>query len=176
MKNIFGLILLSLLVFNSGCFAQAPANVNVQNPKFNNRLELLLSFSVPVIDVNDLAETKDNYLLLDAREMEEYEVSHIEGAEYIGYDYPRFEMLNDIPKDQPIVLYCSIGYRSEKLGEKLKKQGFTNVQNLYGSIFEWTNEGLPLVDKNGKPTDKIHTYNKKWSKWVKKSDKVEKVW
>lgn len=175
MKSILKLLLLGVIIFQSGCFAQAPANVNVQNPKFDNRLELLLSFSVPVIDVNDLAETKENYLILDAREEEEYEVSHIEGAEYIGYDQPKFEMLNDVPKDQPIVLYCSIGYRSEKLGEKLKKQGFSNVQNLYGSIFEWTNEGLPLIDNNGQPTNKIHTFNKRWSKWVEK-EQVEKVW
>ena len=108
MKSMLRLLLLGIIVFNSGCFAQAPANVNVQNPKFDNRLELLLSFSVPVIDVNDLAKTKDNYLILDAREMEEYEVSHIQGAEYIGYDHPKLEMLNDVPKDQPIVCLARV--------------------------------------------------------------------
>lgn len=175
MKKLIKIFLLNLTVFVSGCFAQAPPNVSVQSEKFNSRLEFLLSFSVPVIDVKDLSKTKENYLILDAREQKEFEVSHIEGAKFIGYDNPNFEILTDTPTDQPIVLYCSVGYRSEKLGNKLKKRGFTNVHNLYGSIFEWANESLPLVDKNEQPTNKVHTFNKRWSKWVQEG-KAEKVW
>ena len=57
----------------------------------------------------------------------------------------------------------------------MKKAGFSNVYNLYGSIFEWANQGHRLVDKGGQPTFKLHTYNKKWSKWVDNA-KIEKVW
>ena len=175
MKNLFKILFLSIYGFVSSCSAQAPATVSVKSEKFNKKLEFLLSFSVPVIDVKELSENKDQYLILDAREQEEFEISHIEGAEYIGFDKPEFDILAETDKDQPIVLYCSVGYRSEKLGEKLKKRGFTNVTNLYGSIFEWANEDLPLVDENGQPTTKVHTYNKKWSKWVEEG-KAEKVW
>jgi len=53
--------------------------------------------------------------------------------------------------------------------------GYKNVYNLYGSIFEWVNDGNEVVDKNNKPTDEVHTYNKKWSKWVEEG-KAKKIW
>jgi len=114
-------------------------------------------------------------IVLDAREKEEYDVSHIEEAIYLGYKDPDFSTLNDFDKDTPIVVYCSIGYRSEKIGEKLKKLGFNSVRNLYGSIFEWVNQGHKIVDHNGQQTNEIHCYNKKWSKWMI-NDAYQKVW
>lgn len=81
----------------------------------------------------------------------------------------------DIPKDAKIVLYCSVGYRSEKIGEKLQKMGYTDVNNLFGSLFEWVNRGYKVVDKDGNETQKVHTYNKDWSQWVDET-KAKKTW
>ena len=47
--------------------------------------------------------------------------------------------VEDIARESTIVVYCSVGYRSEKIAEELDKLGFTNVSNLYGGIFEWIN-------------------------------------
>ncbi len=162
-KTIF---IFSFLIYTTSIFAQT----TVINQKFDEMLQLLLSNSVPQITVEEL-EHKDGVCLLDAREWEEYEVSHIEGAQYIGYDNLNKKILEDIPKEQTIVLYCSIGYRSEKVGEKLQKMGYTNVYNLYGSIFEWVNQGNPVVNENGTTTN-IHTYNKRWSKWLENGTAV----
>ena len=85
------------------------------------------------------------------------------------------ENVADLDKKTPIVVYCSVGYRSEKVGEKLKAAGFLNVKNLYGSIFEWVNEGNPVVGNDNKATAKVHTYNKTWSRWVDKKN-IEKVY
>jgi hypothetical protein len=87
-----------------------------------------------------------------------------------GFDHVDFQMLDTLPKDQPILVYCSIGFRSEKIARKLRKKGFKNVSNLYGSIFEWVNRGYPVVDSVGQPTPKIHTYNKSWGQWVDNPD------
>lgn len=144
------------------------------NPKFENKVSSVLSFSVPILSVTDLADM-DDVIILDAREREEFDISHIPGATYIGYDNPDWTVLNTIDKEAEVVLYCSVGYRSEKLGEKVQEQGFSKVYNLYGSIFEWANEGLPLVDKNGDSTKAVHTWNKRWSQWVINPD-IEKVW
>ena len=73
------------------------------------------------------------------------------------------------------MLYCSIGYRSEKVGEKLQRLGYTKVYNLYGSIFESVNVGNEVVDQNGKKVKKVHTYNKDWSQWVDET-KTKKIW
>lgn len=158
-----------------GC-AQEPSNrPTCQNQEFDRKVSQMLDFSVPLIGVTELVDIRDEVHIFDAREREEYNTSHIEGAHYIGYDHLQLEELQKLPKDATIVLYCSIGYRSEKMGEKLQKMGYTNVHNLYGSIFEWVNTGNKIVDKNGKETNLLHTYNKNWSKWVE-DGKAKKVW
>jgi hypothetical protein len=69
-------------------------------------------------------------------------------------------------------VYCSVGYRSERIGEKLLKLGYTDVVNLYGGIFEWKNQGLDVYNSSNYPTDSVHTYNKSWGKWLVKGIKV----
>jgi len=75
-------------------------------------------------------------------------------------------IVKDLDQSKPIYIYCSIGYRSEKIGEKLQKAGFKKVYNMYGGIFNWANSGYTLVDKNGKTTTKVHGYNNDWSQWL----------
>lgn len=146
----------------------------VGNPQFDKEISSLLDFSIPVISVQE-ARSNEEALFLDAREKQEFEISHIPGAVHIGYDHWDKTVLHGIPKDREIILYCSVGYRSEKIGNKLKALGFSRVKNLYGSIFEWANAGLPLEDSLHGPSQRLHTYNKNWSKWVD-NDTVEKVW
>ncbi len=173
--NYFKIFLAFLISINLGC-AQTPVDrPHLINPDFDIHVSQLISFSVPLISVEELNQNFSEYTIFDAREMEEYKVSHIEGAKYLGYDNFEITRLDNIPKDTKIVLYCSVGYRSEKIGEKLVDLGFTNIYNLYGSIFEWANQGYNVVDNNGLETRKIHTYNKNWSKWLDES-KAEKVW
>ena len=173
-KYFWTLLLIGFFSFSS-C-AQAPAvRPDVVNPAFDKKISSTISFSVPTMGVKALKEATEPIYILDAREIEEYNVSHIPNAKYIGYDQIEESVLETIPKDAKVVLYCSIGYRSEKIGEKIKKKGFTNVHNLYGSIFEWVNQGYPVVDKNGESTKKVHTYNRRWSQWVEEG-KAEKVW
>lgn len=145
------------------------------NPAFEEEVAKYIVYAVPTISVADAHADMEKFVFLDAREQEEYDVSHIPQAKYIGYDDFDFSHLDDVAKDQPIVIYCSIGYRSEKIGEKLKKAGYTDVHNLYGSIFEWVNQHYPIVNALGSEVHKLHTYNKKWSKWVQNS-LIEKVY
>lgn len=131
--------------------------------------------SIPYISVEELAkEDKNNFLLLDAREQKEFETSHIEQAIFVGYDFFKLrktkKLLKD--KDQKIVVYCSLGIRSEDIAEKLKKAGYTNVYNLYGGIFEWKNQSKEIIDSENKPTNKVHTFSKEWSQWLLKGEKV----
>src|SRR6185295_1813081 len=81
-------------------------------------------------------------LLIDARPEKEFAVSHLRGAH-------RFMSVGKVKaalaaNAQPIVVYCSVGYRSCALAEKLAKAGFANVWNLEGSLFGWANEGRPV--------------------------------
>jgi rhodanese-related sulfurtransferase len=173
MKKI--LLFLSFSCLFIACNGQVPASrAHCQNPDFDKKVANMLSFTVKTISPRDL-KRQSNVVVLDARERSEYDVSHLPNAVFIGYNSFEKKALDTIQKDRTIVVYCSIGYRSEKMGEKLTKLGYTKVFNLYGSIFEWLNQGNPVVDKNGQPTKKVHTYNKAWSRWVE-DGKAEKIW
>jgi rhodanese-related sulfurtransferase len=113
-------------------------------------------------------------LLLDVRSDAEYRVSHIAhavriepGAEMAGAGLPP-------AKDTPLVTYCSVGYRSADLAEKLRKAGYTNVFNLEGSIFEWVNSGHP-VERDGRPVAIVHPYSVFWGRCLNKEHRAEVV-
>ncbi|AUC77768.1 rhodanese-like domain-containing protein [Olleya sp. Bg11-27] len=130
--------------------------------------------SVPYITVQELAMPKTDAVILDAREPKEFEVSHIKNAMLVGYDFFDIKTVTEIysNKDEKIVVYCSLGIRSETIAKKLKDEGYTNVLNLYGGIFEWKNNDFIVVDSEEKETNKVHTFNEAWSKWLEKGDKI----
>jgi rhodanese-related sulfurtransferase len=165
MKNWTLLVVLVLVNF---AFSQNPQG-------FDKMCKGYIKGTVPLAKPSQLKfEMSKNtpVYILDAREKSEYETSHIKGARFIGYDDFKISLVKDIPKDSKVYVYCSIGYRSEKIGEKLQKDGFKNVSNLYGGIFNWANSGFPIENKEGQPTKEVHGYNKKWSKWLN-SEKCE---
>ncbi len=130
---------------------------------------------IPYIQVAELVRDSTDVILLDSREPREFKVSHLKNAVCVGYD--RFDLaktLNMLPKDKrsKIVVYCSLGIRSEDIAEQLYKAGYTNVFNLYGGIFEWKNQGNPVFDARAKLTEKVHTFNKTWGQWLQKGKKV----
>ncbi|TBW30420.1 rhodanese-like domain-containing protein [Gramella sp. KN1008] len=137
-------------------------------------LEKYNSGSVPYISAQDLKthQLKKEVLILDAREPQEFEVSHIKHATFIGYNEFDISKIASYPKETKIVVYCSLGVRSEKIGEKLQDAGFTNVWNLYGGIFFWKYKGYEVINAEGKETEKVHAYSRQWSKWLNNAEKV----
>jgi len=154
--------------------AMAQMQYTIQ-PAFDEELTKLLHFTVPTMSVEELQQQQSEVIIFDTREKGEYKVSHLPGARYLGYENFEESNLSGIPKDTKIVLYCSVGYRSEKIGERLIDMGFTQVFNLYGSIFEWVNHGFPVEKSPGRTTNEVHTYNEVWSQWLT-NPKAIKVW
>jgi len=107
-------------------------------------------------------------LLLDVREKEEYEVSHLEGALLATSEKEALLALEGVPPDRPVVLYCSVGYRSSEMAGYLAKKGFRKVYNLEGSIFAWANEGRPVY-RGGERAHLVHPYDRIWGKLLKKA-------
>lgn len=148
---------------------------SAQNPEgFDEMLKSTYEGSVPLIFADSVAAISgaENWMIVDARELEEYEVSHLSNALFVGYKNFSPEKLGEWPKESNIVVYCSVGYRSERVGEILLRSGFQNVYNLRGGIFEWVNTGYSVVDEAGKQVKKIHPYNENWGKWVINYEKV----
>jgi rhodanese-related sulfurtransferase len=127
--------------------------------------------TVPYISVQMLQMEYKEYVILDTRKKEEFDVSHLPGAVWVGECYDIYK-LSDIDKEAKIVVYCSVGIRSEDYGEGMLGDGFSKVYNLYGSIFSWKDAGYQVVDQNNQPTEKVHVYGKKWAKYLKTGKKV----
>ena len=160
-----------LLLF--ACLGRSDAQV--QKRAFQFVLRNLLSHTVPEVSVTELSKNSSAYpVLLDARSWREYEVSHLRDAIWVGYEDFELSRVHAISKESSILIYCSVGYRSEKIAEKLLSAGYKHSFNLYGGIFEWVNQKQALVDLRGRPTRQIHAYNKIWGTWVrvKKNRKV----
>ena len=134
-------------------------------------LEAMYKKSVPLVSVSELKKMQ-NVVLLDTRAKAEYDVSHLPNAHWVGYDDFDIGRMQGIPKNANVVLYCSVGYRSERVGEKLLAAGYQHVHNLYGSLFEWVNEGNPVIDVQGKPTQRVHAYSRLWGVWLRRGEKV----
>ncbi|WP_243735807.1 rhodanese-like domain-containing protein [Christiangramia sabulilitoris] len=132
------------------------------------------SGSIPYISAEELRmhQLNGDVIILDARENEEFIVSHIPGAIYIGYNDFELSGMNDIQKNKKIVVYCSIGIRSEDIAIKLAKAGYKNIRNLYGGIFGWKQSGFPVMDIKNKPTNKVHAYSRHWAKWLENAEKI----
>ncbi len=161
--------LLYLLLFNGICTAQ-----DIINPKFKNKVDSLISkLNISLITVSELKqELSKKPIVLDVREKNEFLVSHLEGANFVSFDNYNFDKISHLlDKKRKIILYCSVGYRSGVITQKLREKGF-DTYNLYGGIFEWINQGNSLVDNNGQRTYKVHGHNKNWSIWLDKGAKV----
>jgi rhodanese-related sulfurtransferase len=143
----------------------------------NSLPELLQQYNtknIPYMSIQELAMPKTEAILFDAREENEFKISHLKNAILVGFDqFSMDSVFNKVPnKDEKIVVYCSIGIRSEIIASKLKKAGYKHVFNLYGGIFEWKNNNLPVYNSKEKETDSVHVSSAKWDKWLKKGHKV----
>lgn len=135
--------------------------------KYNNE-------SIPYISVQDLVMTKTDVIILDARELSEFEVSHLLNAIHVGYDKFNLSTVTEkiTDKSSKIVVYCSLGIRSEDIAKRLKKAGYNNVYNLFGGIFEWKNNDYPIYNKANELTENVHAFSVKWSQWLLKGNKI----
>ena len=163
-KQVYSIIVAIFWLANSS-FGQ------VESSAYNKLLSDLLNHSVNEIPVQQAIKMQNTVMFLDAREPEEFEVSHIASAFHVGYDNFNLRSVSKIKKDAKIIVYCSVGYRSEKIAEQLIKAGFTDVSNLYGGIFEWKNKGYDVYC-DSTITEKVHAYNKKWGQWLNRGQKV----
>jgi rhodanese-related sulfurtransferase len=142
-----------------------------QSVAYEQTLNLLLKKTVLPVKVENI-KVNSKTIFLDARSVKEFEISHLANAQYVGYEGFNINKIKTLPKDSEIIVYCSVGYRSEKIGEKLKQAGFKNVKNMWGGIFQWVNAGKIIVDKNGQSTQKIHAYSPEWGIWLQKGEKI----
>lgn len=169
MRRILSLVIFTFFVtYSTIATGQEKEVVQKDIPEL---LETYNKMTVPYLSVQNLKTDYDQYVILDTRKKKEYEVSHLPGAIWVGEKYSSKRM-PELAKDVKIVVYCSVGIRSEGFGEKMLKDGYTDVNNLYGSIFSWKDAGYEVLDLNNTPTDNVHVYSKVWGRFLKSGVKV----
>lgn len=140
---------------------------------FDKKLKAMYKNTVPLVYPQQLDQSKlKEVVLLDTRSKAEFDVSHIQGSTFIDYDTFDPSDVQGLDRHADIVVYCAVGYRSERIGEKLLEMGFSNVHNLYGGIVQWSNVDKPLINKKDLPTDSVHTGTREWSVWLTRGIKV----
>ncbi|MBT2557806.1 rhodanese-like domain-containing protein [Hymenobacter sp. ISL-91] len=181
-RRLPALGLLVLLAGTSACGQQRPATHNhsmTTTTAYDRMLSLLYKNTVPTIQPKALATLlheepvsgRGNVLLLDTRTPAEYKVSHLRGARFVDFDTFRKLDLREVARTRPVVVYCTVGARSEQVGSWLREQGFRDVRNLYGGIFQWMNDGQGVVNAQG-PTTDVHPYSVLWWPWLKTGNPV----
>lgn len=109
-------------------------------------------------DLEEMIQAREDLLVLDVREPDEYAHAHIEGAVLVprgtleGAADPNYKKRHPIlcqAQQRPIVIYCETGGRSAMAAHTLKEMGFAEVYNLGGGIEMWEAEDYPVVEGDG---------------------------
>ena len=73
--------------------------------------------------------SENNYIIVDVRSEEEYEVSHVKDA--INIEYTLIDDSIELDKEKDILVYCASGRRSNIAATKLSSMGY-KVYDLGG--------------------------------------------
>ena len=103
--------------------------------------------TVPQITCEELMASQEGALLIDVRQPDEFTgpLGHLKGARLIplGELASRLDELKAF-KDQPIVVNCKAGARSNQGTATLIEAGFNQVRSLSGGMGRWNALGYPI--------------------------------
>jgi rhodanese-related sulfurtransferase len=118
-------------------------------PKTAQQLIAEAKQQVPEITVHELRELQSQnteFVLVDVREQNEWNLGHIPGAVYIGRGVLESNVEQRIPRESQVVLYCQSGNRSALAGFTMQQLGYMNVTSLAGGWRDWVGAGGEVAD------------------------------
>jgi sulfur-carrier protein adenylyltransferase/sulfurtransferase len=106
--------------------------------------EAVRDSTISVRDLKEMFDAGKDFVLIDVREPNEYEIVAIPGSVLI----PKGEFLNGtalakLPTDKPIVLHCKSGVRSAEALAVVKGAGFADAVHVGGGVLAWVNQIEP---------------------------------
>ncbi|MDO8891361.1 MAG: rhodanese-like domain-containing protein [Sulfurimicrobium sp.] len=129
--RIFAII---LLAFSLGACAEPPYT-NVDNGK----LKELITQGVPLYDVRRAEEWSQTGVVEGSRKL-----TFVDSAGRMNPELlPR--LAAEVGKNDPVVLICRTGNRTDSLARELAKAGYTQIYNVRDGITRWIGEGNPVV-------------------------------
>jgi rhodanese-related sulfurtransferase len=97
-----------------------------------------------VQEINERIAAGENITLVDVREPAELDISQIKGALHIPMSQLD-QRQAEIPRDQPVVVFCRSGVRSLRAIKDLQAADYTNLSNMLGGINAWAQEVDPSI-------------------------------
>jgi rhodanese-related sulfurtransferase len=119
-----------------------------------------------------IKDGREKVFILDARNGEEYNVSHIKNAKRCGYNDFSAERIWMVDRKARVIIYSTTGERGIIVAQYLKLMGFVDIQTLSDNLIGWKNDGYEVIDSNGKKTDKIHVGDRKNMKLLRSGSGV----
>ena len=85
---------------------------------------------------------KDNHVILDVREPEEFDQGALSAAIHIPRGHLESQIEQQLPeRDTKIVVYCAAGARSAFAAKTLNELGYSQVVSMDGGFTKWKSEG-----------------------------------
>ena len=155
-----------LLLAQTAWTAQAPQQRAVAEERWAETLRFVRETFPNVTQLSteglaDLLGEDVDVVLLDARSQEEFATSHLRGAVRANSVREARRALKQRREKPIVVVYCSVGYRSSRLAQRLKARGVEDVFNLEGSLFKWANEGRPVY-RGSEQVRPVHPFDDDW--------------
>lgn len=97
---------------------------------------------ISVSQAYDMYRANSAYLL-DVRERSEWDQFHIPGSTLLPLGQVA-ALINDFPKDKPIIVLSGPDSRSQQARDILIQGGLTNVTSMAGGIVFWRTQGYPI--------------------------------
>ena len=92
------------------------------------------------------AKSIPNAVIVDVREKDEFDESHIPGAIHMSRGMIELEVEDKFPnRNTTIICHCGGGGRSALAAESLQKMGYKNVRSMAGGFKAWKAAGLPTT-------------------------------
>lgn len=101
---------------------------------------------LPQLAVQELAERRDEFTILDVRSPSEFEKNRIAGAKhhYVADMRDGIDGQIEVDREKPVAVYCGSGYRANIAASILLQNGFEHVHNVPGSMLAWKAAGFDV--------------------------------
>lgn len=96
-----------------------------------------------ITEITPQAAHDAGYTIIDVRGLSEYNDGHIPNAMHMPMGAVP-NRLDEIPRDETIIIQCGSGLRSQVVASLLQAHGFTNIMNMTSGIGGWRKAGLPV--------------------------------
>ncbi len=150
---ILFLLIAALTALSAGCSSERTSR-NKEKERTTAKKEQVVKQIDPDeahVMINENEGNKD-FVILDVREPEEFDESHLAGAINLDFYEADFrERIEKLDKSKTYLVYCRSANRSAETAKIMEELGFETIYDMSGGIVEWERQGFPTVGNQKEP-------------------------